>query len=100
MKTATFEGFIASLKKLQHNFPKIRGGGSKARQGSSSESDSIRVVSWTLRIVNRETAMLFTNGVKTSLICFCISYVHIGKRAFVGNTSQVSLRWSRYFEGV
>ena len=27
---ATFEGFVASLKKLQYNFPKMRGGESKA----------------------------------------------------------------------
>ena len=26
MKTVTFEGFVASLKNLQHNFPKMRGG--------------------------------------------------------------------------
>ena len=26
LKTATFEGFVASLKKLQHNLPKMRGG--------------------------------------------------------------------------
>ena len=26
MKTATFEGFVASLKNLRYNFPKMRGG--------------------------------------------------------------------------
>ena len=44
MKTATFESFIASLKKLQHNFPKMRGGGSKAVWNFSENSSVLEEV--------------------------------------------------------
>ena len=41
----TFEGFVASLKKLQHNFPKMRGGGSKAVWNFSENSSVLEGVS-------------------------------------------------------
>ena len=34
----TFEGFVASLKNLQYNFPKMRGGGPKAVWNFSENS--------------------------------------------------------------
>ena len=43
MKTATFEGFVASLKNLQHNFPKRRGG-SKAVWNFSENSSVLEEV--------------------------------------------------------
>ena len=44
MKTATFEGFVASLKNLQYNFPKMRGGGSKAVWNFSENSSVLEEV--------------------------------------------------------
>ena len=43
MKTATFESFVASLKNLQHNFPKMRGG-SKAVWNFSENSSVLEEV--------------------------------------------------------
>ena len=43
MKTATFEGFVASLKNLQYNFPKM-GGGSKVVWNFSENSSVLEEV--------------------------------------------------------